>query len=77
MKVRVEPDPANRGLYVVLFSHGYETSSFEQLEGAEAPRTRWREFTNVPEGEYDAVAVVDRGGDDPWQDRARVSVLGR
>lgn len=76
LRILVEPDAANRGLYVALVSEGFETSSYEQLEGMDSPRTRWREFKDVPEGEYAAVAVVERGRASRWTDRVPIRVMG-
>ena len=76
LRVRVEPDTANRALTTALISDEFETSSLEQLEGAHAPRTRWVQYRNVPAGSYIVSAVVHRPEDRPWRTRATLIVLG-
>lgn len=76
VRVRVEPHPDNRGLTVAAISEGYSRSSFEQLEGAASPRTRWVSYPDIPAGEYDIIAQLSRVSGEA-ADRASLSVLGR
>lgn len=80
LKVRVQPDKANRGLTVSAESDRFSTSSFEQLEGEHAPVTRWippARWKDVPEGQYRVHAVVDRGAETPWREVTEFVVIGR
>lgn len=77
LRVRVEPEKANRGLMVAAISDGFETSSYEQLEGNRSPRTRWFTFRDVPAGEYAIIARVDRGAEPVWYARTALTVLAR
>lgn len=77
LRVTVQPDPANRGLTVAAVSANFETSSYEQLDGASAPRTRWRDWRDIPAGEYVVVADVDRSPQRPWRATTRFTVVGR
>ena len=76
VRIRVEPDPANRVLVLTLTSSGYATRSFMQLN-AQSPVTHWREFQNVPAGQYAIVAEVQRSQGETWLVRDRVTVTGR
>ena len=62
IRLHVEAHAANRALEVVAESGAYYRSSRIQLEGAEAPRTIWFEFRNVPGGDYDVRGVLISGG---------------
>lgn len=53
IRLRVEPDAANRTLEVVAESGEYYRSSSIQLDGSDAPRTISIEFRDVPGGNYD------------------------
>ena len=77
LRVRVEPHPDNRALAVGIVGPDFETSSLEQLDGDKAPITRWRDFKDVPAGEYQAIAHIVRvdGSEDVAQDT--VTVIGR
>jgi hypothetical protein len=77
LRIRVEPDAANRALAVGIVGAEFETSSLEQLAGAGAPKTRWREFKGVPAGEYQAVASVQRADGSQTTVTDRLIVLGR
>ena len=77
LRIRVEPDAANRALAVGLISDGYETSSLEQLSGAQAPITRWVEYHDIPAGVYAVVATVHRPDADPWRAATAVTVVGQ
>lgn len=77
LRVRVEPDAANRGLAVGVLSPAFESSSWEDLPGTNARITRWFTYTGLPAGEYTAVAEVVRPGEDHWQTETRFQVLSR
>jgi hypothetical protein len=62
LRVTVEPQKANRGLWTAIEASGYAAAHYEQLEGAQAPKTRWTEFTDLPDGEYTAFVRVLREG---------------
>lgn len=77
LRVRVEPDPANRWLTVMIVSEGFGRSSVEQLEGDRSPRTRWIDYPDVPAGDYQAEAVVERQAASRSRDVAPLHVLPR
>ena len=77
VRVRVEPDPENRALSVAILSDSSETSSLEQLPGDKARATRWVTYKDVPAGDYEAIAYVDRGAHAPWMTRSHFMVLSR
>lgn len=77
LKVRVEPDVLNRALSIAIYSDDYERGSLEELNGADAPITRWIEYRAVPAGEYAAVAVLHRPADRPVRTSAPFMVLGQ
>jgi len=77
LKVHVTPDALNRALSIAIYSDEYERGSLEEMDGADAPMTRWVEYRAVPAGEYDAVAVVHRPADQPQIARAAFAVLSR
>jgi len=77
LRVRVEPEAENRGLTVALHGDDYDTSSYEQLDGDHAPRTRWVTFKDVPAGVYTVTAIVERAEGRPWRATAGVTVMGR
>ena len=54
LRVMVDPSTANRGLWVAIEASGYAAASYQQLEGAQSPRTRWVEFKDLPDGAYTA-----------------------
>src|SRR3990167_4997924 len=56
VRVRVVPHAVNRGVTVAAISEGFTRSSYEQLDGLQAPITRWIEWRDVPAGEYDVIA---------------------
>ncbi len=58
IRLRVEPDTANRALEVIAESGDYYRSSKIQLDGSEAPGTVSVEFRNVPGGEYEVRATL-------------------
>jgi hypothetical protein len=76
LKVRVEPDADNRALAVGIVGPDFETNSLEQLD-AQSPITRWREFKDVPAGEYQAVAEVVRADGTSSLASARLVILPR
>jgi len=61
IRVRVEPNAANRSLTITANSEGYYRSSFIALEGETSARTFFVEFKQVPAGEYQLSAVVGNG----------------
>lgn len=77
LRIRVEPDPANRALAVGIVGPDFETSSLEQLEGDRAPITRWREFKDIPAGDYQVLSEVYRPSADNWYASTRVLILSR
>ena len=74
VRVRVVPHAVNRGVTVAAISEGFTRSSYEQLDGLQAPITRWIEWRDIPAGEYDVIAHLSPTG---AEDRTTVSVLGR
>jgi hypothetical protein len=59
IRVRVEPQAANRTLAIAAESDGYYRRSLIELEGDNnGPRTFFVEFKNVPAGAYELSAVV-------------------
>lgn len=54
LRVTVDPQKANRGLWTAIEASGYATAHYEQLEGAQSPKTRWVEFRDLPDGNYTA-----------------------
>ena len=76
LRIRVEPDPDNRGLWVSAVSDDFATSSYKQLARDSAP-TRWVIWKDIPAGVYTVVAVVERGADRPWRASAGFQVIGR
>lgn len=60
LRVTVDPQKTNRGLWTAIEATGYATAHYEQLEGAQSARTRWVEFADLPDGEYTAWARVLR-----------------
>jgi hypothetical protein len=78
VRVTVEPDPDNRGLWIGLASVGDVVhGSYEQLEGDRSPRTRWREFKHVEAGAYVAYAVIERVDGTRAEARDTVTVQAR
>lgn len=75
LRIRVEPDDSNRALVVAAWSPDIETSSYEQLDGVRARRTRWIEWRDLPAGTYDVVAVVHRPPARSWRATAGFVVL--
>lgn len=76
LRVHVEPDAANRWLSVQIDSGDFLRGSSEALEGERAARTRWIDYRDVPAGQYDVVAIVDRGRARRWVATARFIVVG-
>jgi hypothetical protein len=62
VRVRVEPNAANRTLTVTADSDSYYRSSLIELEGDASERTFFVEFKRVPAGQYQLSAVVRDGG---------------
>jgi len=58
VRVRVEPNAANRTLTITADSDGYYRSSLIELEGDTSARTFFVEFKSVPAGQYHLSAVV-------------------
>lgn len=58
--VRVEPHDEHRWLVLAAMDEGGPVrSSREQLDGANAPRTRWIDWrSGLPAGDYRVVAIV-------------------
>jgi len=56
LRITVEPSKANRGLWVAIEASGYAAAHYEELNGDKAPRTRWTEFSDLPDGSYTAWA---------------------
>ncbi len=42
LRVTVEPNKLNRGLWTAIEADGYAAASYEDLAGASAPKTRWK-----------------------------------
>jgi hypothetical protein len=62
LRIRVEPDKANRALAIGIESDGFSTSSAKSLDGDRAAITTWVEYRDVPAGHYVARAQVFRPG---------------
>lgn len=77
IRIRVEPDPANRALAVGIVGNDYESSSLETLNGERAPITRWREFRAVPAGYYDVLAELVRSDGSRSRAGDTVQIIGR
>ena len=77
VRIRVQPDPSNRGLLVKLLSEDYETSSYEQLDGESAPIIRWKDFRDIPAGNYLVIAALIRPPQGYLTARASVFILAR
>jgi len=58
--VTVEPDERNRGLMVEADSLNFYSSSEVTLEGTGSSRVKRFEFKNLPPGEYEVRATVQR-----------------
>ena len=56
--VRVSPHPDNRLLRVTLDSADYYRSSDIELDGADAARSHFLNWTSLPAGHYDIVATL-------------------
>lgn len=54
LRVTVEPNKVNRGLWTAIEASGYATAHYEQIDGPGAPKTRWVEFKDLPDGNYTA-----------------------
>ena len=61
VRVRVEPNAANRTLTITADSDGYYRSSLMELEGDTSEKTFFVEFKRVPAGQYQLSAVVRNG----------------
>lgn len=76
LKIRVQPDPANRVLLFGIDSDGFVRSSLEELDG-DSPMTRWVEYQSVPAGEYTAFAIVRRADASDWHATTPMTILSR
>lgn len=75
--VIVEPDAQNRRLSVIADNgESYYRRSDEQLDGADAPRSRDVWFKTLPDGQYIIAAVVTRADGSQRQARTTLCVLG-
>lgn len=54
LRVTVEPQATNRGLWTAIEASGYAAAHYEQIDGASAPKSRWVEFKDLPDGNYTA-----------------------
>jgi hypothetical protein len=61
IRVRVEPNAANRMLAIVAESDGYSRRSLIELQGDRGPQTFFVELKNVPAGAYELSAMVRNG----------------
>ena len=77
LRIRIEPDPENRGVSVGIVAPAFEASSWEDLPGERAAKTRWRVYTGIPAGEYLAVATVFRSSRRDWHTTAPFTILPR
>ena len=76
VRVRVEPNAANRTLTITADSDGYYRSSLMELEGDTSEKTFFVEFKRVPAGQYQLSAVVRNGsGEDLAVATQGVSIL--
>jgi hypothetical protein len=64
LRVTVEPNASNRGVWMAIEASGYAAASYEDLDGAHAARTRWATFKDLPDGSYMAwVRVLKEHGE--------------
>jgi hypothetical protein len=64
LRVAIDPRAENRGVWVAIEASGYAAAHYEDLNGANAPRTRWVEFKDLPDGSYTAwVRVIRQHGE--------------
>jgi hypothetical protein len=61
VRVRVEPNAANRTLTITADSDGYYRSSLIELEGDTSEKTFFVEFKQVPAGDCKPSAVASKG----------------
>jgi len=54
LRVTVEPNASNRGVWMAIEASGYAAASYEDLDGSRAARTRWATFKDLPDGSYTA-----------------------
>lgn len=76
LRIRVEPDKANRALAVGIDSGEFGRSSAFTLEGERAQRTVWIEYRDVPAGEYVVRAEVYRPSAEPWYASETLTIRG-
>ena len=63
LRVRVEPKAENRSVEVTLTSPDFSSASLQQLDGLQAPKTqRQQTYPDLPRGEYEIRAIVQRVG---------------
>jgi hypothetical protein len=77
--VQVDPQAENRALVVAAVDEGVVVrSTREQLDGVDAPRTRWIEWKyGLPAGEYMVVAVLFSSQREVARASVPVTVLAR
>lgn len=77
LRITVERDATNRTLIVGVTGADYESSSSEQLDGEEAPRTRWRTYPGVPAGDYITYAALQTADGDWTEATDTLTILSR
>jgi uncharacterized protein (DUF58 family) len=77
IRIRVEPNPANRVMTVVADSDSFYRSSTIQIDGDHAPLTTQLQFRGLPRGEYDITAtVIGSDGKTKGLAHRRVNIVG-
>jgi hypothetical protein len=62
LKIRIDPDIADRALIVELDSEAFFRSSLITLVGEDSPSTYWLRFDSLPAGDYLVRVSVERSG---------------
>lgn len=78
IQVRVEPHEENRGLTLAALEGGVVVrSSYEQLDGDKAPRTRWVRWGQLPAGRILLVAALSASNKEIARATRQIRVLSR
>ena len=77
LRIRIEPDEANRELIVELDSENFFRSSSIALAGDESPTMHWLRFDRLPAGKYVVRASVERSGGGRLTGVSQFLVAGR
>jgi hypothetical protein len=77
IQVTIERDIRNRMLKISVTSDSFYAQSDQALDGTKAARTRLIVWRDLPGGEYDVLAVVERQSAPPVLASTRFRVIGR